>query len=466
MATRAPARPAATEEVDPNIGRIIFASAAGTMIEWYDFYIFGSLAATISSKFYHTGTPLGDLIAWLAAFAVGFLVRPFGAIVFGTIGDFIGRKNTFLLTMTLMGLCTFAVGILPTVDQIGTAAGIILIILRILQGLALGGEYGGAATYIAEHAPHGRRGFFTSFIQITATAGLFFSLGVILVTRLIVGNDAFNAWGWRLPFLISIVLVAVSLYIRMSLQESPLFARLKKSGGVAKKAWTPLVESFTNWFNLKFVLLALLGATMGQGVVWYTGQLYSLYYLEAVYKTPLVDANLIVGAALLAGAPLFVVAGWLSDKIGRKWIMLTGMALAVLTYYPIYESMGNFAPRSGNYNPYMLSLLVFAQVVYAALVYGPMAAFLAELFPTRLRYTSLSLPYNIGNGLFGGLVPLIGLSLIQAAGNELAGLWFPMIVGFICFVIGALFLPETFKVNLETVQTGGLDMPVLASSDA
>ncbi len=482
MATRAPARPAATEEVDPNIGRIIFASAAGTMIEWYDFYIFGSLAATISSKFYNTGTPLGDLIAWLAAFAVGFLVRPFGAIVFGTIGDFIGRKNTFLLTMTLMGLCTFAVGLLPTADQIGAAAGIILILLRILQGLALGGEYGGAATYIAEHAPAGRRGFFTSFIQITATAGLFFSLGVILVTRLAVGNDAFSAWGWRLPFLISIVLVAVSLYIRMSLQESPLFARLKKSGGVAKKAWTPLVESFTNWFNLKFVLLALLGATMGQGVVWYTGQFYALYYLQTIFKVPLVDSNLIIAIPLLIASPLFVVFGMLSDRIGRKPIMLGGMLLAVLTYIPIYSAMAAYAPGP-NYSPFMLGVLIFIQVVYVTMVYGPIAAFLVELFPTRIRYTSMSLPYHIGNGVFGGLVPIIGLTMFNSAKNGfadltgwlgwlrpiasflvsitgaradiIAGLVYPITIATVCFIVGLVFIRETKDVDITAALRPG-----------
>ncbi len=441
---------------------VIFATVAGTLIVWYDFYVFGSLGPILASKFYATGTPIGDIIVWLGAFAAGFIVRPVGAVVFGRVGDVIGRKYTLVVTMTLMGLCTFAVGLLPTRDVLGPAAGLLLIALRIVQGLALGGEYGAAATYVAENSPNGRRGLHTGWLQTTATLGLLASLGVVLVSRLKVGEAAFADWAWRIPFLASVFLIIIAAYIRLRLRESAMFVKLKGSGGLSRR---PVREMLTT-NTIRFAALALLGATMGQGVVWYTGQLYSLYYLEAVYKTPLVDANLIVGAALLAGAPLFVVAGWLSDKIGRKWIMLTGMALAVLTYYPIYESMGNFAPRSGNYNPYMLSLLVFAQVVYAALVYGPMAAFLAELFPTRLRYTSLSLPYNIGNGLFGGLVPLIGLSLIQAAGNELAGLWFPMIVGFICFVIGALFLPETFKVNLETVQTGGLDMPVLASSDA
>jgi MFS family permease len=374
----------------------------------------------------------------------------------------IGRKYTFLVTMTLMGVCTFAVGLLPTAATIGAAAGIILIILRILQGLALGGEYGGAATYIAEHAPHGKRGFYTSFIQITATAGLFLSLGVILGTRLLVGEEAFRDWGWRIPFLISIFLIAISLYIRISLRESPLFAKLKAGGRVSKN---PITESFGNRYNLRFVLLALFGATMGQGVIWYTGQFYALYYLQNIFKVPLVDSNVIVGAAILVATPLFVLFGWLSDRIGRKWIMLLGMLLGVLTYYPIYTTMANYAPFIGNpadnlvnpnYSPFILGVLVFIQVVYVTMVYGPIAAFLVELFPTRIRYTSMSLPYHIGNGVFGGLVPIIGLTLIQATGNNYAGLWYPMVVAGICFIVGALFLRETNHVDIadETMMQG------------
>lgn len=443
------------KEKDAHIATIIAASSVGTMVEWYDFYIFGSLAAVIASKFYQTGTPLGDLIAWLAAFAVGFLVRPFGAIVFGRIGDLIGRKYTFLVTMTLMGLCTFAVGLLPTQETIGPAAGIILIILRILQGLALGGEYGGAATYIAEHAPHGKRGFYTSFIQVTATGGLFMSLGVILATRQMLGAEAFAEWGWRIPFLVSIVLVAVSLYIRISLKESPLFIKLKQKGGISKN---PLVESFVNPTNLRMVLLALFGATMGQGVVWYTGQFYALFYLQKIFLVDLVDSNLIVGGALLAASPFFVITGALSDKIGRKPIMLAGMLLAVLTYIPIYIAMASYGPFLGNpidkivnpaYSPFMLGVLVFIQVFYVTLVYGPIAAFLVELFPTRIRYTSMSLPYHIGNGVFGGLVPIIGLSLIEYTGNNLAGLWYPMAIAGISFVVGLIFIQETKDVNID-----------------
>lgn len=445
----------AVQDSPKGLPKIIFASAAGTMIEWYDFYIFGSLATVIASKFYQTGTSLGDLIAWLATFAIGFIVRPFGAIVFGRIGDLIGRKYTFLVTMTLMGLCTFAVGLLPTIEVLGPLAGIILITLRILQGLALGGEYGGAATYVAEHSPDGRRGFFTSWIQITATVGLFISLGVILITRQLLGEEAFSVWGWRIPFLISILLVALSLYIRFSLRESPMYAKLKQKGGVSKN---PLKESFGNRYNLAYVALALFGATMGQGVIWYTGQFYALFYLQRIFNVDLIHSNLIIGAALLIGTPFFVYFGNLSDKIGRKKIMLTGMVLAVLLYYPIYGLMAAFAPEPGQlflfpyfgYSPVMLSLLVFLQVIFVTLVYGPIAAFLVELFPTKIRYTSMSLPYHIGNGVFGGLVPIIGLTLINSTGNNFAGLWYPMIVGGICAVVCYLKIPETSHVDISS----------------
>ncbi len=444
---------------EQGIARVIFASAAGTMIEWYDFYIFGSLSTTIASKFYQTGTDVGNIIAWLATFAVGFLVRPFGAIVFGRIGDLIGRKYTFLITMTLMGLCTFAVGLLPTIDVLGIWAGIILISLRILQGLALGGEYGGAATYIAEHSPQGKRGYYTSFIQITATLGLFLSLGVILITRLSLGDKAFADYGWRIPFLVSIILIALSLYIRISLRESPLFQKLKDTKTTSKN---PLVESFANPYNLRWVLLALFGATMGQGVVWYTGQFYALFYLQTVFKVDLVTSNVIVGIALLIGTPLFIVFGKLSDQIGRKWIMLAGMALAVLTYYPIYGAMAAFAPADPKqyflfayqgYNPVALTILVLLQVVYVTMVYGPIAAFLVELFPTKIRYTSMSLPYHIGNGVFGGLVPIIGLEMINQTKNNFAGLWWPMAVAGVCFVVGALFVKETNQVDIADAST-------------
>jgi MFS family permease len=341
------------------------------------------------------------------------------------------------------------------VETLGAAAGIILITLRILQGLALGGEYGGAATYVAEHAPHSKRGLMTSWIQTTATLGLFISLGVILLTRNAVGEDAFKAWGWRIPFLISIVLVAISLWIRFSLRESPMYDKLKKKGGTSKN---PLLESFGNRYNLGYVALALFGATMGQGVVWYTGQFYALYYLQNIFKVNLVNSNFIVGAALLLGTPLFLFFGNLSDRIGRKPIMLAGMVLAVLLYYPIYGLMAAFAPNPTQqflfpyigYSPVMLSLLVLVQVVFVTMVYGPIAAFLVELFPTRIRYTSMSLPYHIGNGVFGGLVPIIGLSLIKSTGNNFAGLWYPMIIAAICAVVCYVAVPETSHVNIES----------------
>lgn len=438
-----------------SLKKVIFASSAGTMIEWYDFYIFGSLGAVVAPKFYASETELGAIIAWLATFAVGFIVRPFGAIFFGRIGDIIGRKFTFLITMAVMGLATFAVGILPTKEVLGDFAGIILITLRILQGLALGGEYGGAATYIAEHTPHGRRGFFTSFIQTTATVGMFVSLSVILSTRLILGETAFDDWGWRMPFLISIILVAISIWIRLSLRESPMFQKLKDTGTTSKN---PLKESFTNPYNLKWVLLALFGATMGQGVVWYTGQFYALYYLQTIFKVDLVDSNFIVGGAILVATPLFIFFGWLSDKIGRKKIMMTGMLLAVLTYLPIYGAMSAFAPHNtgqpflfeySGYQPVILGILIFIQVVYVTMVYGPIAAFLVELFPTKIRYTSMSLPYHIGNGVFGGLVPIIGLQMIAATGNNYAGLAWPILIAGICFIVGTKFLKETNNVDID-----------------
>lgn len=438
-----------------SIKKVVFASAAGTVIEWYDFYIFGSLGVILAPKFYESETALGSIIAWLGTFAVGFIVRPFGALVFGRIGDLIGRKFTFIVTMSIMGLATFAVGLLPTKEVLGPWAGIILITLRILQGLALGGEYGGAATYIAEHSPNRRRGFFTSWIQTTASLGLFVSLGVILITRTATGAEAFTEWGWRIPFLISILLVGISLWIRMSLKESPMFQKLKASKSLSKN---PLKESFVNPVNRKWVIIALLGATMGQGVVWYTGQFYALYYMQEIFKIDMVDTNYIMGAALLIGTPLFIFFGWLSDKIGRKKIMMTGMLLAALTYYPIYGAMAAFAPVDTGqaflfgyigYSPVAITALILIQIVYVTMVYGPIAAFLVELFPTKIRYTSMSLPYHIGNGVFGGLVPMIGMIMIQQTGNNFAGLWYPIAIALICFTVGMVFIKETKDKNID-----------------
>jgi MFS family permease len=437
-----------------SIRKVIFASSAGTVIEWYDFYIFGSLATTLASKFYTTGSAVGDVIAWLATFAVGFMVRPFGALFFGRIGDLFGRKFTYVLTIAIMGSATFVIGLLPTKEVLGIWAGIILIVLRLLQGLALGGQYGGAATFVAEHAPQGKRGFYTSWIQTTATLGLFISLGVILATRLGMGAETFDAWGWRIPFFVSILLVLLSVWIRQALKESPLYQQLKDTKQISKN---PLKESFTNPYNLRWVLVALFGATMGQGVVWYTGQFYALFYLQKVFNVGLVDSNVIVGVALLCAAPFFVVMGWLSDKIGRKKVMMAGMLLAVLTYYPIYGAMAAFAPTDPGqyflfgyhgYNMAALMFLVFIQVIYVTMVYGPIAAFLVELFPTKIRYTSMSFPYHIGNGVFGGLVPMIGLAWITATGNNFAGIWYPMIIAGICFVVGMILLKETNKVDI------------------
>lgn len=480
-----------------NIWQVIFASSAGTLIEWYDFYIFGSLSLILSEKFFPDSNPTLAYIATLATFAVGFIVRPFGAIVFGRLGDMVGRKYTFLLTLLIMGGSTFAIGLIPAYSTIGILAPILVLILRLAQGLALGGEYGGAATYVAEHSPDHRRGYYTSFIQTTATLGLFVSLGVILATRVSMTPDAFNAWGWRIPFLLSVFLVLMSYYIRIKLHESPLFTQLKAEGKTSKN---PLKESFGNKENLKLVLLALFGAAMGQGVVWYTGQFYALSFLQNTMHIEFVQSNIIIAVALLLGTPFFIYFGHLSDKIGRKKIMMTGMLIAALAYYPIYGAMdrvadiskkteladkyrieGSFANNSdgvavqksikvrtyadstivkeitttannktdvktevlvSNTNLIWLIFLVFVQVIFVTMVYGPIAAFLVELFPTRIRYTSMSLPYHIGNGVFGGLLPAIATLLVQQTGNHLAGLAYPIGIALICMIIGILFIRE------------------------
>jgi MFS family permease len=454
---------------------VIFASSVGTMIEWYDFYIFGSLAAVLALKFYPPGNDTFAYIAYLATFAVGFLVRPFGALFFGRIGDLVGRKYAFLVTLTIMGAATFLIGLLPVYKTAGWFSPITLILIRVLQGLALGGEYGGAAVYVAEHVPDNKRGFYTSFIQITATLGLFVSLIVILLTQQSMSKEAFSAWGWRLPFLISIILVSISLYIRLKMKESPIFASIKSAGMTSTQ---PLKDAFGKWENLKRVLISLFGATAGQGVVWYTGQFYALFYLQTILKVNTKTANIIIAIALLLAMPFFTVFGAISDKIGRKWLMMGACLLAVLTYIPIYKAMehaaGNNvdnlksakskvtgaisltpmtidpatntpvpAKEAANPNVPMLVFLVFIQVLYVCMIYGPIAAYLVEAFPAKIRYTSLSLPYHIGNGVFGGLLPLIGLWSCAATGNILAGLYYPMIVASVTFVVGSLFLKET-----------------------
>ncbi len=418
------------------IWKVITASSVGTMIEWYDFYIFGSLAAIISTQFFPGGNPTASFLKTLATFAVGFAVRPFGALVFGRIGDVTGRKFAFLATLLIMGGSTATIGFLPGYARIGVAAPIILVFLRLLQGLALGGEYGGAAVYVAEHAPDGKRGYYTSFIQTTATLGLFVSLAVILIVRGIVGEDAFKVWGWRIPFILSIVLVGISYYIRMRLRESPLFTILKDTGRTSR---APIQESFGTWSRWKVFLVVLFGATAGQAVVWYTGQFYALLFLQTVLKVPLVTSYVCVAAALLLGAPLFVFFGSLSDRIGRKKIMMTGNLLAALLYVPIYHAMKYY---SSPVNPVALTALVFVQVVFVTMVYGPIAAFLVEAFPARIRYTSMSLPYHFGNGWFGGFLPIIATSLVAATGNIYAGLAFPIVVALITFVVGSIMLRD------------------------
>jgi MFS family permease len=419
------------------IWRVIAASSAGTMIEWYDFYIFGSLAAIISTQFYPEGNATVNFLKTLATFAVGFAVRPFGALVFGRIGDLIGRKFAFLVTLLIMGGSTAAIGLLPSYQTIGIAAPVLLVILRLLQGLALGGEYGGAAVYVAEHAPDGKRGFYTSFIQTTATLGLFVSLIVILVVRAIVGEDAFRQWGWRIPFLLSILLVGMSYYIRVRLKESPLFTRLKEAG---KTSTQPLKDSFGTWSKWKVFFLVLLGATAGQAVVWYTGQFYALFFLQTVLKVPLTTAYIIVAVALVAGAPLFIFFGSLSDKVGRKKVMMAGNLIAAISYYPVYVAMKAF---SDPVNPVMLTVLVFIQVIFVTMVYGPIAAFLVEAFPARIRYTSMSLPYHFGNGWFGGFLPLISTALVARTGNIYAGLIYPIVIALLTFVVGSIYLRES-----------------------
>ncbi len=481
------------------LSKIIAASSAGTMIEWYDFYIFGSLATVISTQFFPKENPTAAFLATLAAFGVGFVIRPFGAIVFGRLGDLVGRKYTFLITLLIMGGSTFAIGLIPGYQQIGVLAPIIVFILRALQGLALGGEYGGAATYVAEHSPEGKKGFYTSFIQITATAGLIVSLSIILVCKMSMSETAFQSWGWRLPFLFSIFLVALSFFIRKKMDESPAFAELKAQGKISKN---PLKESFTQKENLKLVLIALFGATAGQGVVWYTGQFYALNFCTNTLAIQSAQIQKILIIVLLVASPLFIFFGWLSDIVGRKWIMLAGMLLGALTYFSIYKKMASLADwktwqqqeqvipltehsinkqsgdslisktytyqnqairiektekkNSDHYQKskvsqvislpggalFQMALLLFVQVVFVAMTYGPIAAFLVELFPTRIRYTSMSLPYHIGNGIFGGLTPLIAESLVLKTGNTFAGLYYPVGIALITFIIGAIFLKK------------------------
>lgn len=418
---------------------VIAASSAGTVIEWYDFYIFGSLSAVLAAVFYPSSNPTISLLKWLATFAAGFAVRPFGALVFGRIGDLVGRKYAFMMTLLIMGGSTAAIGLLPGYGTLGILAPVLLVSLRLLQGLALGGEYGGAAVYVAEHAPDDKRGFYTSFIQTTATLGLFVSLLVILATKRAMSDADFRAWGWRIPFLLSAVLVVVSYYIRSRMAESPLFARLKAEG---KTSSSPIADSYGTAERWKLFFIVLLGATAGQAVVWYTGQFYALIFLQSVLKLPLDTAYKIVALGLLLGTPFFVVFGALSDRIGRKKIIMAGCLLAAVTYIPIYHAM-SAAAEPLNFG--MLVGLIFLQVLYVTMVYGPIAAFLVETFPARIRYTSLSLPYHFGNGWFGGFTPVIATSIVAATGNRYAGLWFPIAVSLLTVAVGGVFLRETHQ---------------------
>ncbi|MGE8392413.1 MFS transporter [Pseudomonas sp. BIGb0427] len=528
--------------------KVIFASSLGTVFEWYDFYLYGSLAAIIAKHFFAGVNETTSFIFALLAFAAGFAVRPFGAIVFGRLGDMIGRKYTFLITIVIMGISTAVVGLLPDYATIGVAAPVILITLRLLQGLALGGEYGGAATYVAEHAPKGKRGYFTSWIQTTATLGLFLSLLVILACRTLLGTEAFEAWGWRIPFLLSILLLIVSVYIRLQLSESPVFQKMKAEGKASK---APLTESFARWDNLKIVIMALLGGTAGQAVVWYTGQFYALFFLLQMLKIDPQTANLLIAGSLLIGTPFFILFGSLSDRIGRKGIIMAGCIIAALTYFPIFKALTEYGnpdvfiaqeknpvtvvadpnqcsfqfdpvgkakftsscdlaksvlakkaipyanvkaepgsvaqihigdkvlqsfegtgmpaadfkaqndafiatlgtalkdagypekadPAKTNYP--MVLLLLTILVIYVTMVYGPIAAWLVELFPTRIRYTSMSLPYHIGNGWFGGFLPTVAFAMVAATGDIYYGLWYPIVIAVMTAILGTFFLPET-----------------------
>jgi MFS family permease len=424
-------------EAERKIWGVIAASSVGTVIEWYDFYIFGSLAATLSGIFYPSSNATVSLLKWLATFAAGFAVRPFGALFFGRIGDLVGRKYAFMITLLIMGGSTAAIGLLPGYGTLGIFAPVLLVSLRLLQGLALGGEYGGAAVYVAEHAPDDKRGYYTSFIQTTATLGLFLSLIVILVTKHSMTDAEFKSWGWRIPFLISALLVVVSYYIRARMAESPLFVQLQKEGKTSK---APLTDAYGTAERWKVFFIVLLGATAGQAVVWYTGQFYALFFLQTVLKVPVDTAYSIVAIALVLGTPFFVVFGALSDRIGRKGIIMSGCLLAALTYIPIYHGMSAAAEPV---NFWMLVLYMFIQVLYVTMVYGPIAAFLVESFPAKIRYTSLSLPYHFGNGWFGGFTPVIATSIVAATGNRYAGLWFPISVALMTFVVGGLLLHET-----------------------
>lgn len=425
--------------------KIIGAASAGTLIEWYDFYLFGSLATIISKHFFPPGHATAAFLSTLAIFATGFIVRPFGALFFGRLGDLVGRKYTFLVTLLLMGGSTFVIGLLPTYETIGVLAPILLVLLRLLQGLSVGGEFGGAATYVAEHSPDPQRGFYTGWIQTTATLGLLMSLGVILATQHQLGAVDFAAWGWRVPFLCSILLVVLSYYIRARMSESPLFAAAKSAG---KLSASPLRESFLEKANLRLSLIALFGAVAGHGVVWYTGQFYALFFLQKVAHVEFATSNVILAWSLVLTTPFYVVFGALSDRIGRKPVMLAGCALAAIFFLPVYHALLYF---SAPLNVPILIALVSFQMLFGTMTYGPLAAFLVELFPTRIRYTAMSLPYHLGIGVLGGLTPLIASSLVAQTGNNFMGLAYPIIVAVVTVVVGFAFIREKRGVRLDDI---------------
>ncbi|HXW25461.1 MAG TPA: MFS transporter [Xanthobacteraceae bacterium] len=424
--------------VPPNFRRVITAAAGGNVIEWYDFYIFGSLAAILSVKFFEKSHPVAALLSTIALFTAGFLIRPLGAFLFGWLGDVVGRKYTFLVTLTGMAVGTGAIGLIPTFDQIGLAAAIILFLLRMLQGLCLGGQYGGAITYVAEHVSDERRGYYTGWLQTSPTLGIVLSLVLIIVVRSYLGESAFNDWGWRIPFLFSFVLVLIAAYIRVQFQESPVYAEIKAKGETSKNPWR---EAFGNWANGKYVLIASI-VVLGQGVVWYSGQFWALYFLQQVSKLDALTTSWIVGIGLVIGTPSLIFFGWLSDIIGRKPVILGGMLIAAITYYPLYLWLGSVS-QPGAVNYPVAIIIVAILVCYVGMVYGPIGAFLAEFFPGRIRYSSVSVPYHIGNGWGGGLVPFITTAAWQATGNLGYALLYPIAVPAICFVLSLFLMPET-----------------------
>ena len=428
--------------VPQNFRRVITAAAGGNVIEWYDFYIFGSLAAVLSVKFFEKSHPVAALLSTIALFTAGFLIRPLGAFVFGWMGDRVGRKYTFLITLSGMALGTGAIGLIPTFEQIGLAAAFILFGLRMIQGLCLGGQYGGAITYVAENVSDERRGYYTGWLQTSPTLGIVLSLIVIIAARTYFGNDAFNDWAWRIPFLFSFLLVLIAIYIRVNFQESPIFEELKAKQGMTKNPWK---EAFLS-SNIKFVLIATV-VVLGQGVVWYSGQFWALYFLQQVSKVDALTTAYIVGAGLIIGTPTLIFFGWLSDHIGRKPVILGGMVLAAVTYYPLYVWLGS-ATQPGNINYPIAIIIVAILVAYVGMVYGPIGAFLAEFFPARIRYTSVSVPYHIGNGWGGGLVPFITTAVYQATGSVGYALIYPIAVPAVCFVLSLFLMPETHKMKI------------------